>query len=129
MTEAPDYRGSEDWPKAPRSTVLSGTEEAMVVAFRRHTLRLHTRVRRTRFPAARSVWLLRISRELRGEFCADRLRFVVAEMPSSGCLLRRTAQQSAHGPLCPAPDRRQGPRARYRSATDLREPVPLSLYV
>ena len=31
-------RGCDDRPSAPRSTVLSGAEEAMVVAFRRHTL-------------------------------------------------------------------------------------------
>ncbi len=30
--------GSKEGPKEPRSTVLGETEEAMVVAFRRHTL-------------------------------------------------------------------------------------------
>ena len=38
VAEASDGRGSEDRPKAPHSTTLTEAEEAMVIAFRGHTL-------------------------------------------------------------------------------------------
>ncbi len=37
MAQAQDSRGFEDWAKGP-STILTQAEEAMFIAFRRHTL-------------------------------------------------------------------------------------------
>jgi hypothetical protein len=38
VEEAGLNRGSPDWPTVPKSTVLSVEQEAIIIAFRRHTL-------------------------------------------------------------------------------------------
>ncbi len=96
---------------------------------RRHgRQRLRARVRRTLLPADRGFWDLRLSREPRRELRAPGLRLGLAEVPPSGGVRLRAAQQPADGLLRAGPDRARRSRPRRRRAAGRRQRQRLGLH-
>ena len=93
-------------------------------ADRRHGgARLHARIRREDVPPDRGLRQLRFPGEPRGEFRADRLCLVLAEMPPSGRVLLRAAERAADGVLRAGADRARRAAARRGGAAGLRQRV------
>ncbi len=90
--------------------------------------RLRARVRRALLPADRGFWHLRFSRVPRRELRAPGLRLGLAQVPFSGRVRLRAAQQPADGLLRARPDRARCPGPRRPGAAGRRQRQRLGLH-
>ena len=107
-----------------------GVQSFQRQADRRHgRARLHAGIRRDRrFQPDRRFRQLRFSRKPRGQFRADRLCLVLAEVPPSGRVLLRAAERAADGVLRAGADRARRATARRRGPAGLRQRLGLGLH-